>query len=729
MFEKAKWTAYPFFEAPLVIKKFTAKAGNAILAVCGLGWYEVYLNGIRVNEGMFFQPAQSDYHERSLKALLYPVTGTFSHRIYYNVFDVGEYVRDGENELRFLLGNGWYRQRVRRCEGDTSYSDSLKLLFELTLSDGGRVFSDGTLVYRDSCIRENSLYTGETRDMRFRTDREERAEEIPSPDSCLLLQTCPPDEIYDTRPCRPIGNGKYDAGINGAGRLKFVAECDSERIVVRYAEELYPDGTLDFSTTALGTSQIQKDEYRNVAKGQTLTTSFTWHGFRYVEIEGAERVKNVRAEYIATRLALTGFFESDEPMLNWLYETAVHTIRSNVHGGVPSDCPHRERLGYTADGQLAAETALWLFDAEKLYLKWLGDILDGQESDGHIQHTAPFEGGGGGPAGWGGAVVLLPYKLYLMTGGLSAAKEAFSAMESWCRFTVSALENGLICSERAGGWCLGEWCAPAELCLEEPFVNTCLFVRILDFFEELCALLKRKFLFSDTRRICREGILSRYYDSSKDCFGGGRQGADLFAFAAGLGSEKAKRRAERYYQTHPVDTGIFGTELLFDFLAERKREDVIFKLFTDKDYPSYGYMRERGATTFWETWRGDNAVSHNHPMFSSPVKHLFVSFLGIKPIPAKKQVLIFPRYAGVRKCRGKVRLFGQEIEVEEEFADGRLIRVSVVLPIPAEGVSVEIKIGRKTHSVKKSFFWNITDTSAEKNQGIKSNLFGTGKIF
>lgn len=88
-------------------------------------------------------------------------------------------------------------------------------------------------------------------------------------------------------------------------------------------------------------------------------------------------------------------------MLNWLYETAARTIRSNVHGGVPSDCPHRERLGYTADGQLAAETALWFFDAEKVYLKWIGDILDGQEADGHIQHTAPFEGGGGGPAGWG----------------------------------------------------------------------------------------------------------------------------------------------------------------------------------------------------------------------------------------------------------------------------------------------------------------------------------------
>lgn len=250
MFEKAKWTAYPFFEAPLIIKKFTGKAGSATLAVCGLGWYEVYLNGVRVNEGEFFQPAQSDYHERNLKTLLYPVTGTFSHRIYYNVFEVGEYVRDGENELKILLGNGWYRQRVRRCEGDTSYSDSLKLLFELTLSNGEKVFSDGTLVYRDSFIRENNLYAGEIRDMRFRTEKEERAEEIPAPSARLLLQTCPPDEIYDTRPCKPMGNGIYDAGLNGAGRLQFVADRDCERVFVRYAEELYPDGTLDFSTAA-----------------------------------------------------------------------------------------------------------------------------------------------------------------------------------------------------------------------------------------------------------------------------------------------------------------------------------------------------------------------------------------------------------------------------------------------------------------------------------------------
>lgn len=704
-FEKAKWTEYNRFETPLVIKNFIARKGKAVLAICGLGWFEAYLNGIRIGGDCFFLPAQSDYSPRDLKALIYPVKEKLSHRIYYNVFDVTDMMKDGKNELRILLGNGWYRQRIRHCEGNTSYANSLKLIFELSFSDGGKIFSDSSLVYTDSHIRRSDLYIGEIQDMSFCSAEQVLAEEIPPPEARFCRQTCPPDKIYEKLRCKPLGNGIFDAGINGAGRLKIIASQDSERIIARYAEELYADGTLDFSTSCLGSMQIQKDEWLNVKKGQILTTSFVWHGFRYISIEGTDAASEVTVEHIGTYLPIIGKYSCDVPALNWLYETAVNTIRSNFHGGVPSDCPHRERLGYTGDGQLVAETALLLFECENIYKKWLTDILDGQESDGHIQHTAPFEGGGGGPVGWGGAVILLPYKLYSVTGKITAVKSSFLKMEKWCRFIEASLMDGLVVREREGGWCLGEWCTPEELTLAPSFVNTCLFIRCLDILEELCAVVKKTFAFSKLRSRCKRAVKQRFYDKKTGDFAGGAQGANLFAFAAGLGGERAKKRTEKYYMNHSVDTGIFGTELLFDFLAARDRGDIIYKLFTDKEYPSYGYMRVCGATTFWETWRGDKAVSHNHPMFASPVKHLFFTALGIKIFTKEKKIIIEPRYIGMNFVEGETRILGSRIKVRLCFSAGKLSECSIVLRDRRGQVNVYINNEKKIYPIEREFFW------------------------
>ena len=111
------------------------------------------------------------------------------------------------------------------------------------------------------------------------------------------------------------------------------------------------------------------------------------------------------AEVIHTDVAVTSSFSCSDPVLNWLYEAYIRTQLDNYHGCIPSDCPHRERLGYTGDGQLTAETAMLLLDTKELYRKWYQDILDSQGAEtGHIPHTAPFLGGGGGPGGWGCAV-------------------------------------------------------------------------------------------------------------------------------------------------------------------------------------------------------------------------------------------------------------------------------------------------------------------------------------
>lgn len=141
---------------------------------------------------------------------------------------------------------------------------------------------------------------------------------------------------------------------------------------------------------------------------------FTWHGFRYFEL--TNNAEPVRCEVVHSDCAVTSSFESGSEMLNWLYDAYIRTQLSNMHSGVPSDCPHIERLGYTGDGQLCCEAAMMLLDSQKFYKKWLEDISDCQSiGNGHVQHTAPFMGGGGGPAGWGGAIAVVPYEMYKYT--------------------------------------------------------------------------------------------------------------------------------------------------------------------------------------------------------------------------------------------------------------------------------------------------------------------------
>lgn len=673
MFRKAKWTAYEHYDAPIVVKNFRAQkqSGRSELAVCGLGFYCAFLNGKRIGDA-FYQPAQTDYEPRDLSSMLYPVSGGFRHRIYYNVYDVTELLADGENELAIMLGNGWYRQKDRVCEGHTEYDDRLKLIFELTLADGGRVFSDGACEYTESEIRASNIYTGETQDFLFEKIEKYRAIEIDPPKAEFEKQPSPPDRVYERFTASriaelPGGRAIYDVGKNIAGRAIFRSAREQECVTARYAEERYPDGTLDFSTTSLGSSQIQTDKFYHVSKGQSLSPLFAPHAFRYIEVEGD--VDEVTAEAIATDCPCVADFSCSDERLNWLFRTARDTVRAGYHGSIPVDCPHRERLGYTADGQLAAETALLMLDSAPLYEKWLRDIADGQSEAGEVRNTAPFEGGGGGPVGWGGAIVTLCHALYRVTGELRAARTFFPAMRGWCEFIANIRKNGVVCSPREGVWFLGEWCTPEDVRLPPSFVNTCLYVRYLTYYKQLCRLLSEPFEFENILTECRSAIKELYGGNG---YFGNDQGAAVFAWAAGLSDDGLRAEIIKKYETSPLDTGIFGTQLLFDFFAEAGRYDLIAAHFSRSEYPSYGYWMRRGATTFWETWRGDGAVSHNHSMFAAPVKHLFYSIGGLAIDPAEKTVAIRPRYAGVDEVNYSLRPFGKKLDVSFKFVREKL---------------------------------------------------------
>ena len=367
-------------EAPLFRRSFwldrTERFQSARLEICGLGYFLFYINGKRISD-QELMPAMTDYASVLGCETTYPVWEERSaHRCRYLSFDLLPYLKAGENVLAVRLGNGWYHQTERIAEGKFVFGLP-KLWFELTLTDAdGRqewIESDRQTLWHPGGLLKNNLFLGEVRDLRKEPEGWQYldadlsgwkpAQPVHAPETLLEEQTCPPDRVI--RKLYPIligeydGRKIYDCRENIAGRV--VLSClgkKGECITVRHAEELAADGTLDFESAG------GSDHYICDGRIQTLHPLFCWHGFRYFETEGSCEV--LCAEVIHTDVAVTSSFSCSDPVLNWLYEVYIRTQLDNYHGCIPSDCPHRERLGYTGDGQLTAETAMLLQSKKEL---------------------------------------------------------------------------------------------------------------------------------------------------------------------------------------------------------------------------------------------------------------------------------------------------------------------------------------------------------------------------
>lgn len=654
-------------EAPLFRRSFwldrTERFQSARLEICGLGYFLFYINGKRISD-QELMPAMTDYASVLGCETTYPVWEERSaHRCRYLSFDLLPYLKAGENVLAVRLGNGWYHQTERIAEGKFVFGLP-KLWFELTLTDAdGRqewIESDRQTLWHPGGLLKNNLFLGEVRDLRKEPEGWQYpgadlsgwkpAQPVHAPETLLEEQTCPPDRVI--RKLYPIligeydGRKIYDCRENIAGRV--VLSClgkKGECITVRHAEELAADGTLDFESAG-GSDQLQQDHYICDGRIQTLHPLFCWHGFRYFETEGPCEV--LCAEVIHTDVAVTSSFSCSDPVLNWLYEAYIRTQLDNYHGCVPSDCPHRERLGYTGDGQLTAETAMLLLDAKELYRKWYQDILDSQGAEtGHIPHTAPFLGGGGGPGGWGCAVYQVPLAWAKIYGDDSLLVQGYDAILRWFDYMDAHSEKGLVVREEEGGWCLGDWCFPAseeKEQLPEAFINTFYYLHGLQEMMQISEKMNNKLpiRFAEREKNVKNAFLDAYFDPETGDFCEGRAAGNAYGLALGLGDERTKKHlVEKYEALGRFDTGIFGTSMLLEQLFSIGAGDLAVRLLTnDSEAASFAHMKRNGATTLWERW--DGRESHNHPMFGACVRLLFTQILGIRMMPAAQPPVAIP---------------------------------------------------------------------------------------
>ena len=702
--QRSETSHFPILRSEIDIPP--VKITKATLRVVGLGYFYCFLNGERVSDDEYM-PLYSDFEPRES----YPPEETLTaHRIYVPEYDVTELLTEGRNSIVIHCGGGWYTHGFRKEE---VYGDA-KAIYSLSVetSDGTLKFyssPENTKALADSFVKRYNFTKHEHQDISefdfsiFDSNYDASAlpQAIPAPplsaETVYDMTDCPTDraiKVLEPKILRREGGmAYYDAGENTTGYpVVRLTAPKGERVTLTFYEEMLPDGNANSRFNHGQQFSVISD-----GKGREVRPQFAWYGFRYFTVEGdAEPVGIV---VVHSDVAVTSSFECDNDTLNWIYNAFINTQLCNMHGGIPSDCPHIERRGYTGDGQLICRSAMLALDARRFYRKWLSDIADCQDTvSGHIQYTAPYSRCGGGPGGWGCAIVEVPYRYYKNYGELWVLKEFYPRMLRYFDYLEAHSSNDLVISDKEGQWCLGDWANPESVILPAPFVNNYFYVKSLCKVIEIARLIKEE----DNIPALEEKVARRkkamteaYFNKWDGNFLGGRQGANAFAVDIGLGDERTYKNMVDYYRrTLCYDTGIFGTELVTRVLFEHGDGDLAVELMaSEKDLHTFYGMRKRGATTLWEYFPGSLCDrSHSHPMFGGVVACFFEYLLGICRSETTGEVILSPSICQkLNKVRGSVMLREGELNVkyEKKSEDGE-VELNVTVP---HGLSVHLLCG------------------------------------
>ncbi len=642
VFDDAQWVTFGGEKDAVIARKdfFVDNIKETYLYATGLGFCEIYINGQKISDRLL-APAWTNYVSVDSKTMSYPIFDKMTQRILYEKIDVTSFLNEGKNTIVFHIGGGWFCQYESIGELAPYYGD-IMLCFKIMQGERQIALSDDRVRYTKSYVRKTNIYYGEEHDARignydfsdtdYSIENWKKAEETERPLSVLQEQDCIPDKVIRTLKPKCIyshGDIKlYDIGENIAGYavIKFHDDTSHSGVCdIRYAENINDDFTLNFNSAGWE-SRVQRDRFIRDKVKTEFHPIFTWHAARYFEVIGDADVVEYRVTH--TDLKQIVNFKSSNETLQWIFDAFIRTQLSNTHGCIPSDCPHRERLGYTGDGQLAAEAVMTCFDAEKMYRKWMQDVADCQDVyNGHVQHTAPFRGGGGGPGGWGGAIVFVPYSFYKFYKDETFLKKYYQNMLNFLEYMEDRSENGLVVKEELGGWCLGDWCSPGNKNLiPEPFVNTYFLIKAFKQVIEISKISgKETAELQERLDKITNAFIKAYYDEKTGTFCSSLEASDAYAYDIGLGDERTlKAIVDKYETLGEFDTGIFGTDILIRVLCENGHKDLAFKLLTSEKENTFYNMKKHGATTLWENWNGE--ASHSHPMFGAVVQYIVKFF-------------------------------------------------------------------------------------------------------
>ncbi|MFG2427780.1 family 78 glycoside hydrolase catalytic domain [Streptomyces sp. NPDC048590] len=604
-----------------------ADIASARLYITAHGLHETEINGLRVGD-----------------EVLEPGWTSYNHRLRHRTHDVTALLRPGTNTIGALLGEGWYTGRLGWDGGRRHHYGRRRALLaqlEIRHTDGTvrTVTTDGAWHWTAGPLLRSELYDGEHYDARLEregwsrpghdTHDWSRVRELPPPTARITAPTGPPVRRTRTVPVRevlttPSGRTVADFGQNLVGRLRIrVTGPAGHTVTLRHAEVL-ENGELALRPLRQAAAT---DSYvlRGTGQPETWEPTFTYHGFRYAELDGWPGPFDpaaVEAVVIHTDLERTGWFDSSDPLLNRFHENVVHSLLGNFVD-LPTDCPQRdERMGWTGDIAVFAPTAAFLHGCSGMLSGWLRDLAAEQlaRPDGSVPLVVPDildpPMGGRPHALWGDAAVLVPWALYQETGDLGLLRAQYPSMTAWiARAAGEETEGGGLWHDPDQ---LGDWLDPgappddpAAARTDAGLVALAHLVHSADLLAEIAERLDEK---GDAAR--HRALASRLRSAFADEFvtPSGRLASDsqtAYALALSFGlltHETQRRRAgERLAQLvrrsgFRIATGFAGTPLICEALCLAGHAPLAHRMIAERHCPSWLYPVTMGATTIWERW-------------------------------------------------------------------------------------------------------------------------------
>lgn len=666
---KAKWIEPGYEEdsvlrpSPIFTTNFRAskKITSAVAYITCHGVYEGTINGKRIGEA-YLAPGFTDYVKR----------------LQYQAYDVTDLLQNGDNNIAITLGSGWFRGIVGWWNQNNHYGKTLGLLYqmEVTYADGSKatIISDENWKSSTGTIAYSELYNGETIDNRrasttwspVKVVKYSLDNLVPTTSELVTKhETFKPVAVITT----PKGETVIDFGQNLSGFVHFKASGKSgDSVVLEHGEVLDKAG--NFYNANLRTAAA-KDLFVLNGKGEEyFEPHFTYHGFRYVRVQGSVKPAQLEAVAIYSDCPLTGTFECSNPMINQLQHNILWSQNDNFVD-IPTDCPQRdERLGWTGDAQTFSKTAAFNRNVNNFFAKWLKDLAADQLSNGAVPFVVPnLMGDAAGAAGWADAATVIPWTLYQVYGDKKMLADQYPSMKAWVDFIQSRTHNDLW----DNGFQFGDWLSYRADGLTENTANTDQYLVAQCYYAYSTQLLinaaktlgKQEDVDKYTALLKRikEAFFTEYV-TPKGRLMSNTQTAYVLALQFDLLPENIRPIAAKNlaaniasYKYH-LTTGFLGTYFLTNVLSNHGYIDVAYKLLLQDTYPSWLYPVKMKATTIWERWDGmrpdstfqtTDMNSFNHYSYGAIGEWMYRVVAGIDmdpSVPAYKKIRIKPQPGG-----------------------------------------------------------------------------------
>ena len=643
---------------------------HAELRICGLGFYELSINGRKVSK-FEFAPLWSDYDKT----------------LWFNVIDVTQILRQDNNEFRVLLGNGFYNEQGGRyVKLKVSFGPpTLLFMLYVTYDDDTRerLLSDKQWQWQESPITFNSIYGGEDYDARM----EAALEAIPAPYSNgsehgwkpVVIQQAPKGQlrpqiansvqIMERYPVKEVLRKDsiliLDMGQNLSGYPEITVEGKAgQQLKMIPGETLTAEGLVNQKQTGrphyytyilrgerkeVSGERKEESGERKEESGERIETwhpRFSYYSFRYLQIEGdIETLKKVESCFVYNSAPRTGTFECSNPLINDTHRIIDRAIRSNWQS-VWTDCPAREKLGWLEQDWLNGEALVYNYDARSMIEQTMQNIVDAQHADGSMPEIAPeytqFTGSWAKPfqesPEWGGAIIALPMLYWQHYGSLDLAARHYDAMKHYLDY-LATQDSCYILKMGLGDWYdHGPGRAGFSQNTPMPLVATAHYYQWTCYLYLFAKHLGKK---SDAEQLnthaeqIRQAFNHEFYNPKTKSYGTGSQCSLALPLYLKLVPEQDHKAVLnnliKDIKTHGnrLTTGDIGNRYLFYVLVQNNQRELLYQMLNHHDVPGYGYQIKRGMTTLTEQWNPDHGASMNHFMMAHIENLLIPDLLGI----------------------------------------------------------------------------------------------------